>query len=293
MGGLSAAACLAKAGKKVLVIERHNVAGGYAHGFKRGKDFFDSAAHATSTCEPVPFGDPSIIDWLLRALGVRDRCTFLPLDPFYRTCFPGFRMDAPAGIDAFVEAHAEHFPEERQGLRHILRLFTRINREYKSLPSDISSYEALHSPEKFPILNQYKDATLAQVMDEFLKDPRLKAVFSTLWGYQGLPPSRMGDQLEHHADELHPHGGVLRPGRDAEPCQRRGLRAWKSMAQLLLRSEYAGLWWRRAARRASFWRTGPASARQSSSPTSMRCRPSKRLVGVEHLPADFVRISAS
>src|SRR5262245_20607217 len=70
MGGLSAAALLAKGGKKVLVIERHNVPGGYAHGFKRGKYFFDSAAHATSTCEPVPFGDPAIIDWLLRALGV-------------------------------------------------------------------------------------------------------------------------------------------------------------------------------------------------------------------------------
>ena len=35
LGGLSAGALLAKAGKKVLVAERHHRPGGYVHGFER------------------------------------------------------------------------------------------------------------------------------------------------------------------------------------------------------------------------------------------------------------------
>ncbi|HET9063183.1 MAG TPA: FAD-dependent oxidoreductase, partial [Candidatus Binatia bacterium] len=52
MGGLSAAAVLAKAGKKVLVVERHDRPGGYAHAFKRKGWLFDSAVHLVGGCEP-------------------------------------------------------------------------------------------------------------------------------------------------------------------------------------------------------------------------------------------------
>jgi flavin-dependent dehydrogenase len=37
IGGLTAAALLAKSGRQVLVLEQHDRAGGYTHGFKRKK----------------------------------------------------------------------------------------------------------------------------------------------------------------------------------------------------------------------------------------------------------------
>jgi phytoene desaturase len=191
LGGLSAAALLAKAGKKVLVVERHDKPGGYAHSFQRGKYKFDSAVHLAPGCEDTGFGDLPMVHYLLKLLGVRDRVNFLRLDPFYTTIFPDFRLDAPTGTQEFIEAHIKHFPEEERGFRQLMRLHTRLAREMKKIPSDVSSYETLRSPEELPLHFQYRDATLGQAMDEYLTDPRLKAAFSGPWTYQGLPPSKL------------------------------------------------------------------------------------------------------
>src|SRR5687767_8338085 len=81
MGGLSAGCMLAKAGKKVLVVERHDRPGGLVHGFQRGKYRFDSSVHVTAGCQPGGLAEGAMIHDLLTLFGVRDRCTFLPVNP--------------------------------------------------------------------------------------------------------------------------------------------------------------------------------------------------------------------
>ena len=66
MGGLTAASLLSRAGKKVLVVERHDRPGGYAHSFRRGFYNFDAAVHLVGGCS-----DGGLIDMLLRTLRSR------------------------------------------------------------------------------------------------------------------------------------------------------------------------------------------------------------------------------
>lgn len=191
MGGLSAAALLAKAGKKVLVVERYDRPGGYAHAFRRGKYLFDAAVHLIGGCEPVGFAEGGLIDGLLRLLGVRDRCTFLRVNPFYTAIFPGFSLHAPLGIEEYIQAHVQHFPREEKGFRQLMQLCARINREVRRFPTELSFWDVIRMPKRFPMLFKYHKANLGKVMDKHLTDPRLKAVFATLWPYLGLPPSRL------------------------------------------------------------------------------------------------------
>ena len=54
VGGLVAAAALARLGRKVLVVERHDRPGGYLHSFRREGYEFDSAVHLVGGCGEGP-----------------------------------------------------------------------------------------------------------------------------------------------------------------------------------------------------------------------------------------------
>jgi phytoene desaturase len=193
MGGLSAAALLAKAGKNVLVVERHDRPGGYAHSFHRGRYHFDAAIHVTAGCDQQADnnGRRGLIEFLLDILGVREKCKFVRIDPFYSTIFPGFRLNVPSNKAEFIKAHLQHFPKEEQGLNRLIQLCSQITEEVRRIPENLSLFDVLKVPVRFPNIFKYHKATLKDVMDQHIGDPRLKAVFATLWPYLGLPPSKL------------------------------------------------------------------------------------------------------
>jgi len=190
VGGLTTAALLARAGRSVLVVERHDRPGGYAHAFRRRGYRFDSAVHLVGGCEPVPFEEGGLLHRLLEQLGVRERCRFTRVDPCYRVEWPGLTLEAPCDLERFVEAHVEQFPAEAKGVRGFVEDCLAIRAEASRAEEDVGP-GPLASPERFPLLLRYRRATLARVLADRLADPGARAALAALWPYLGLPPSRV------------------------------------------------------------------------------------------------------
>jgi phytoene dehydrogenase-like protein len=118
LGGLTAGAVLARAGRKVLVIERSNSVGGAASSYKVGDLFVEGSLHETS--DPHDPRDPKH-DVLTRA-GVLDAVTWIPGDALYEA--RGGPLDRPFVLpDNFAAARralTERFPEVRAGIDRLL-----------------------------------------------------------------------------------------------------------------------------------------------------------------------------
>lgn len=191
LGGLTAASLLAAAGRRVLVVERHDRVGGYAHSFQRHHFRFDSAVHLIGGCSPSGEDDAGLVRRVLEAVGAGDDCDFVAIDPFYRAYYPDFRMDIPIGLDEFIEAHAALFPAERDGIARLTKLCCDIRDETNRASSSAEAAGSRSFATAFPALVRYHRATLSDVLDGYISDERLKAVLSTCWPYAGLPPSRV------------------------------------------------------------------------------------------------------
>jgi prolycopene isomerase len=171
---------------KVLVVERQTAPGGYASAFRRGPYIFDPAIHVTGQG-----AQGQLYDNLLGHLGVRDRCTLLPLAPLYGGIYPNLQFYPPVGIEPFIEAHIQQFPHESQGIRQFFDLCDQVHREAHNLPPQVSFRDLDETVKRFPTLFTYVRATVGEVLDECLSDLHAKALCTAAWPYLGLPPSRL------------------------------------------------------------------------------------------------------
>lgn len=191
MAGLTAGALLAHAGASVLVVEADEKPGGYAHALCRDRYTFDRADNLITSCtQQGPFGQ-GVIDAVLRELGVRDQCEFVRVDdPFYVARYPDLELAVPCGREPFLEAHLRHFPREARGLRRLAELCAQINCEIISSPLLFRKMDLARMPRRSPTLFRYRNATVKDVIDRELSDPRLKEAYSSLWTWVGSPPSQ-------------------------------------------------------------------------------------------------------
>src|ERR1700761_287314 len=124
LGGLTAGAILARAGRKVLIIERSNSVGGAASSYKSGDLFVEGSLHETS--DPHDPRDPKH-DPLTRA-GVIDAVKWVPSGALYEV------RGGPLGLpfvmpDHFTQAQrvlTERFPEAADGIAQLLGDMERI-----------------------------------------------------------------------------------------------------------------------------------------------------------------------
>jgi phytoene dehydrogenase-like protein len=124
LGGLTAGAILARAGRKVLVIERSNSVGGAASSYKSGDLFVEGSLHETS--DPQDPRDPK--HSVLTRAGVIDAVKWIPCGAFYeaRGGPLGQPFVMPDNFDTARRALTGRFPEARAGIHQLLGEMERI-----------------------------------------------------------------------------------------------------------------------------------------------------------------------
>ncbi len=178
LGGLSAATRMAKSGLRVLVLEQHVFAGGYAHHFLRkvkGTDIvydFDVALHQTGNLLPG-----RSMYKMLGSLGVLERIGLNSFDTAFRSHGPAHDVVVPQAADDYQDLMCRTFPEHAAGIRDLFATMRKI---------DGDGDEGL-SEEAFASM----ELSLQQLVEEHVKDERFMGIFATLWGYIGLPPSQL------------------------------------------------------------------------------------------------------
>lgn len=188
LGGLSAAACLAKAGKKILLFERHYVPGGYASSFMRGRFEFEISLHELSGLGEKT--DPGPLRRLLDEVGVAPRVKFIPIPEFYRCVLPGVDITLPLGRENYENVLAEHFPQDAQGIREFTAIMFKFAEEALRA-NRIGMKMVSENQEEFPTLLKYFGKSMADVMNALIKDEKARAVLSMICGYYCNPPSKL------------------------------------------------------------------------------------------------------
>ena len=204
LGGLAAATTLAHSGLETLLLERHNIPGGYASSFVRGRYEFEVALHELSGVGP-PERRGNVYR-ALEYLGVTDKVEFLHVPELYRCVFldssapgrsglgrPEAELDItlPVGEEAFESTLIEFFPHEAEGIRRFMGRVFDFGRDYARYLRRRREILPATVPFRFPHMVRYLPVTWGQVLDRDVRDPAARAVLSGYWGYAGMPPSKI------------------------------------------------------------------------------------------------------
>ena len=125
-GGLVAAIRLLQGGAKVLLVEKHNLPGGFATSFRRGRFEFEASLH-----ELNDFGtadNAGDVRDLFDALGVTDKIDWIQIPEAYRVIVRSENLDAtmPFGVEAFISKMESYVPGSAPSMRKFFDLAEEI-----------------------------------------------------------------------------------------------------------------------------------------------------------------------
>ncbi len=231
MAGLTTAAYLATNGLRTLVLEKHYVAGGNSHVFRRKGMFeFDVGVHYVGDCAPG-----GLIPTVLRGVGLEGKIEFLEMDPdgFDTLIFPGITFRVPKGWDRYRQRLVETFPDDETGLHRCLDVLQGVVSDFVrvGLPEDPAAASRLM--QEAPTFLRWGMRPLADLFDDCNLGQKARAVLAAESGDYAAPPSRvpvilhaalMGHYLNgayypegggqvlaaHLVDVVRSHGGEVR-----------------------------------------------------------------------------------
>jgi phytoene dehydrogenase-like protein len=185
-GGLTAAVALAQAGKKVLVLEQHEVPGGWTHSFTLNGYRFSPGVHYIGGLQPGGY-----LRGIYEGLGVSQDLEFCELNPdgFDHVFIGEERFDIPKGKDRYAARLKERFPEEAEGIDGYLNAVEDLTGSLSKLGRVKGPASAMAAAGDAVSILRMARASGQDLIDKFVSDPYLKAILAAQAGDYGTPPS--------------------------------------------------------------------------------------------------------
>ena len=187
---LTVGSLLAKAGKKICMLEAHDIPGGYAHTFKRGEYSFCAQIHYIWGCGPG-----GKVYEFLKKLNLEKDITFELYNPdgYDHMIMPdNKRVKIPFGYDKLIENVEKAYPGQKENMKKFCNILTKIKTELSKFPpNNIKLWEYATLWPSFITLLKYKNKTLQNVYDECNLSKEAQAVLCAQAGDFGSPPDEL------------------------------------------------------------------------------------------------------
>ncbi len=183
-GGLIAAAKVAKAGYRTLLLEKHNIPGGCATSFVRGRFEFEPSLH--ELCSEGTREDQESVTSLFRSLGAE-----VPLyyeDTLFRVIVKGedgYDVTLKAGMEPFLDSMEEAVPGCRESVKAFFDLIDPIDDAMAEMGDGV--------PNVVNLLRKHGDFirvaghSTEDVMRAVGMPQKAQDIINTYWGYLGVP----------------------------------------------------------------------------------------------------------
>ncbi|MEO6027303.1 MAG: NAD(P)/FAD-dependent oxidoreductase [Candidatus Binatia bacterium] len=192
LAGLAFGALMARAGRRVRVLEAHHHAGGYGHTFAFGDDRrqyrFNAQFHYVWNC-----GEGRTVHNFLRKLGISEAVTFEEFDRggFDRMRMPGWSLDIPGDYAELARRLGELFPDAAGRLADFVEEIRQTEHELDAVPETGGTIALLTRLPRLRRVVRYRHATLQQVFDRFELPPEAQTLLALQWPDFMLPPAAL------------------------------------------------------------------------------------------------------
>ena len=184
-GGLVAAIRLLQGGAKTLLVEKHNLPGGFATSFKRGRFEFEASLH-----ELNDFGtkdNSGDVRDLFDSLGVTDKIEWLQIPEAYRVFSREEKIDAtmPFGKQAFIDKMEHYVPGSRPSMEKFFELAEEIRaaQAYSNSVNGKTDQKIMLS--KYANFVRCGSYSVNEVLDSLKMPKKAKDILNAYWCYLG------------------------------------------------------------------------------------------------------------
>lgn len=216
-GGLGAAAKILNEGKTCLVLEKHNLPGGFATSFVRGRFEFEASLHEFNGIgTPENPGSSGI---LFQQLGVADKIEWIQLKDAYRLLSKaeGYHFTMPFGLENFASANDKLYPEGGKYVRHFFEICKQIRGAMDYLSASRGKPDPKALMEKYPDYLSCGSYSVNEAFDALNYPKIIRDNLNAYWCYLGADGNSLS--FLHYANMIYSYfekGAVIPKGRSHE-----------------------------------------------------------------------------